>query len=128
MSGAGVRVSGAVAVGVVAADHVRAPVEAGVGRPALEEAVDAAAVLVLRRAVVDDDVGDHLDALAVERLDQRLELRLVAVLGRVQIVQPPRHVACRSAIKPIGYILPAIWIDDDDEGARESTGPCSATD
>jgi len=30
----------------------------------------------------------------VERLDQRLELRLVAVLGRVEIVQAPRQVAC----------------------------------
>jgi hypothetical protein len=73
---------------------VGAPVEAGVRRAAIEEAVDAAAVLVLRRAVIDDDVGDDLDALVVERLDQGLELRLVAVLGGVKIVQAPRQVAC----------------------------------
>ncbi|CAM0943928.1 unnamed protein product [Alopecurus aequalis] len=90
---AGVRVARAVSVGaVVAADHVGAPVEACVGGAALEEAVDAAAVLVLRRAVVDDDVRHRLDALAVERGDQGLELRLVAVLARVQVVQPARHV------------------------------------
>jgi hypothetical protein len=93
--GAGVGVPRAVGVRpVVAADHVGAPVEAGVRRAALEDAVDAAAVLVLRRAVVDDDVGDDLHALAVERLDQGLELRLVAVLGRVKVVQAPRQVAC----------------------------------
>ncbi|KAM3244174.1 hypothetical protein ACQJBY_055848 [Aegilops geniculata] len=92
--GAGVRVARAVGVGaVVAADHVGAPVEARVGGAALEDAVDAAAVLALRRAVVDDDVGDGLDALAVERPDEGLELRLVAVLGGVQVVEPARHVS-----------------------------------
>jgi len=92
---AGVGVARAVGVGpVVAVDYVRDPVEAGVWRAALEHAVDAAAVLVLRGAVVDDDVGDDLDALVVERLDQGLQLRLVAVLGRVEIVQAPRQVAC----------------------------------
>ena len=91
--GAGVRVARSVSVwAVVAADHVGSPVEACIRGAALEEAVDAAPVLVLRRAVVDDDVGDCLDALAVERGDQGLELRLVAVLARVQVVQPAGHV------------------------------------
>jgi len=80
---------------VVAADHAGAPVEAVVGRPALEDAVDAAHVLLLRAPVVDDDVGDALDAPAVERRDQGLKLRRRAVLRRVQVVQAPRHVTCR---------------------------------
>jgi hypothetical protein len=80
---------------VVAADHVGAPVEAAVGRAALEDAVDAAAVLVVGAAVVDHDVGDALDALGVERRGERLELRVGAVLGRVQVVEPAGHVPLR---------------------------------
>lgn len=45
----------------------------------LEDAVDAPAVLVVGAPVVDDDVGDRLHALAVERADQGLELHRVAV-------------------------------------------------
>ena len=92
---AGVGVARAVGVAVVAADHVGAPVEAAVRRAALEDAVDAAAVLALRRAVVEDDVGDALDALTVERRDEGPQLRLVPVLGHVQVVQPPRKITLR---------------------------------
>ncbi|BAH94350.1 Os08g0473800, partial [Oryza sativa Japonica Group] len=93
---AGVAVARAVGVlRVVAADHAGAPVEAVVGRPALEHAVHAAGVLLLGAPVVDHDVGDALDALPVERRDQRLELRRRAVLGRVQVVETPRHVPLR---------------------------------
>uniref|UniRef100_J3MTS0 Uncharacterized protein n=1 Tax=Oryza brachyantha TaxID=4533 RepID=J3MTS0_ORYBR len=95
-AGAGVAVAAAVGVlRVVAADHVGAPVEAAVRRAALEDAVHAAAVLVVGAAVVDDDVGEALHVLLVERLNQRPELRLRAVLGRVQVVEPPRHVPLR---------------------------------
>uniref|UniRef100_J3MY47 Uncharacterized protein n=1 Tax=Oryza brachyantha TaxID=4533 RepID=J3MY47_ORYBR len=94
--GAGVAVTAAVGVlRVVAADHVGAPVEAAVRRAALEDAVDAAAILVVRAPVVDDDVGDAHDAPAVEGGDERPELRLRAVLGRVQVVEPARHVPLR---------------------------------
>jgi hypothetical protein len=90
---AGVAVACAVRVrGVVAADHAGAPVEAVVGRPALEDAVDAARVLLVSAPVVYDDVRHALDAPAVERRDQGLELRRRAVLGRVQVVEAPRHV------------------------------------
>uniref|UniRef100_A0A0E0GN84 Uncharacterized protein n=1 Tax=Oryza nivara TaxID=4536 RepID=A0A0E0GN84_ORYNI len=78
---------------VVAADHVGTPVEAAVRRATLEDAVDATAILVIRAPVVDDDVGDALDALAVEGGDQRPELCPRAVLGRVQVVEPSRHVS-----------------------------------
>jgi hypothetical protein len=78
---------------------VGSPVETGVGRAALEHALDAAAVLALRGTAVDDDVGDDLDALGVERPDQGLELRLVAVLGRVQIVEPLCQLACTNACR-----------------------------
>ena len=84
-----------VGVAVVAADHVGGPVEAGFRRAALEDAVDAAAVLALRRAVVEDDVGDAPDALTVERRDEGPQLRLVPVLGHVQVVQPPRKITLR---------------------------------
>jgi hypothetical protein len=99
---AGVAVAAPVGVlRVVAADHVGAPVQAPVGGAALEHAVDAAGVLVLRAPVVDHDVGHALDALGVERRDQGLELRRRAVLGRVQVVQPPRHVPCRPSINTL---------------------------
>jgi hypothetical protein len=127
--GAGVGVARAVGVRtVVAADHVGAPVEAGVGRAALEHAVDATAVLMLRHAVVDDDVGDHLDVLGVERLDQGLELHLVAVLGRVQIIESPRHVSC---IQTCRHRLVHAWHTAGDPmlwDKADRAAPCSATE
>lgn len=68
---AGVGVAGAVGEEpVVAADHVGAPVEAAVGGPALEDAVDAAAVLVVGAPVVDDDVGDGFYPAVAQCRDQ----------------------------------------------------------
>ncbi|WVZ59570.1 hypothetical protein U9M48_009691 [Paspalum notatum var. saurae] len=90
-----VGVARAVGVAVVAADHAGAPVQTAVRRAALEDAVHAARVLALRRAVVEDDVGDALDALTVERRDEGPQLRLVPVPRHVQVVQPPRKITCR---------------------------------
>ena len=98
MPGAGVEVARNVRVlRVVAADHVGPPVQAAVRPAALEDAVDAAGVLVVGVPVVDDDVRHRLDALAVERCYQGLELCCRPVLGSRIDGQASNHRRRRSA-------------------------------